>query len=417
MTLAQSGLIGSIYPAEMLEEKKHAYSHFLLQFYEEAIRPLLGADEARAVGEINFRFPLNLPGQEPVGFCARHGTIILSIASLKLLNDLLLAYCWLGRHGYKPVTIDDYLMMLVHWRSDSTPPEPLPCLGIPDNAGSEAGIEELHAVWVRHAYVFILLHELGHLRHGDTTVGNISRSELRARERRADQFALNVMGRLGFEGSGIAQFFEWAWVFMPNPDDYPDEDSYWNALQNQTHPVTTDRLLDVAEDIDANAGKYATDQEPETLAAFQNLSRALKLLASLKGDPDLQRKAFRRASFLRPEDLAPRRPNEMIAMPVGAPASQGPFQGKLVGSVGIGAISQDIEVTLQNRASQVTGAYTDGVEIGRIDGTVTENSLNFRWVLGELQGSGLLGFDGRVYSGTIGMGGSPVRVAWNLHPA
>jgi hypothetical protein len=72
---------------------------------------------------------------------------------------------------------------------------------------------------------------------------------------------------------------------------------------------------------------------------------------------------------------------------------------------------------LQNRLGHVTGAVANGAEIGRIDGEAIESELNFRWLLGELQGRDSLHFDGTTYEGTVGLGDSTNGVAWNLSPA
>jgi hypothetical protein len=191
-------------------EKQHSYPHFFNGIYEEMIKPQLSIDEASALGEIRFRFPLSLPGQEPFGFYSENATITLSIASLKFLNDLLLAHCWLGRHRYKLFTIDDYLLMLTEWRADTPPPEPLLSLGIPNDAGREPETCDLHVDWVKRTYLFILLHEIGHLRYL-AHLNTAPPSVLQWQESRADQFALSVMGRLGLVSVGITQFFEWTW--------------------------------------------------------------------------------------------------------------------------------------------------------------------------------------------------------------
>jgi hypothetical protein len=361
---------------------------------------------------------LRLPGQEPYGFCGGDGIVRLSVASLKFLNDLLRAYCWLGRHGYALFTIDDYLLLLRHWQAASPPPEPLSSLGIPADAGDDLATAELHAEYVKRAYAFIMLHEFGHLRFHDPPTAGLTPAETQAQESRADGFALEIMGRLGLLGSGIFQFFEWAWVFMPDPAEFPDEPSYWSAVQHRSHPLTTQRLVQVALDIETNAASYAKDRQPDTLATFQTLSRELRRLASLKGDPDMQRIAARRGAMLQVEDLAPRRPKELIAMPLGAAAGGGPFHGKLAGSAHFGANIQDIEVVLRDRSGQVTGAFANLAEIGHLDGTVRDGVLDFRWTVADMQGRGRLRFDGAAYQATLGLGDAVDQGAtWTLRPA
>ena len=408
--------VDSIYSAETLAERQQMYPHFFRGMYQQMIAPKLSAEEALAVGEVQFRFPASLPGQEPFGFSSTRGAVTLSIASLKFLNDLMLAYCWLGRHKYLLSTIDDYLLMLRFWHADCPPPDPLGAMGIPGDAIDEAGTGELHVDWIKRAYFFILLHELGHLRWGDTGAEAASPAQSQRQESRADAFALDVMGRLGLVQAGITQFFEWASAFMPNPADYADDDSYWKAVSARNHPLTTDRLVQAANDIEANAGLYAKDQSPETLAAFGALAQYLRKLASLKRDPDMLRIAFRRGAMLRSEDLAPRRPGELIAMPAGPPGPA-PFHGKLAGTTSGAGMSDNIEVVLRNQAGAVTGSYANWCEIGRLAGTARDNQLDFRWELAGFQGRGVLSFDGTSYAGTLGMDAAPGQVTWNLRPA
>jgi hypothetical protein len=404
MALERSPPLDSIYAPELLAEQKLLYPRLLQGFYREIICPRFNSDETAALRDVQFDFPLTSRGREPVGFFRANGTINLSIASLKFFNDLLLAYCWLGVHGYGVVTIDDYLLMLVHWRSDAAPPRPLPSLGIPHGAAREPAVDGLYVDWVRSAYLFILLHELAHLRYRDSPIETISRDDAQAQEMRADRFALGMLARLGLLSVGIQQYFIWTWNFMPDPNNYPDDRAFWREMQKRTHPLTSERLLQAAIDMEKNAAA-SSDQKPETLSKLQVLARELKKVASLHNDADMVRTAAKRGRMLKVEDLAPRRPNELIAMPLGADAQSRPFHGKYFGSFALRDISSlDAEIVLQNRSGNVAGTMATREELGRIDGVVTDGVLNFQWILGEMQGRGLLRPDGLNYEGSLGPG-------------
>jgi hypothetical protein len=406
MTRNQSPLLDLIYSPEVLAEQQLFYPRFFQGFYREIICPQFSTDEMAALHDVRFVFPLTLRGQEPFGFFGANGTINFSIASLKFLNDLLLAYCWLGVHGYQVVTINDYLLMLAHWQSDSDPPEPLRSLGIRDGADRESGVSDLHLECVKSAYLFILLHELAHRCYRDPPIENISRADAQAQEMRADRFALDILARLGLLSGGIQQFFIWEWAFMPDPNEYPDDGAYWSEMQKRTHPLTRERLLQVSNDIERNA-TARTDQKPETLSKLQDLARELRKIVSLHYDANMVRIAAQRGRMLKAEDLAPRRPNELIAMPLGADAGQRPFHGKCFGSFSFRNISSvDTEIVLQNRSGNVTGTIATREGLGRIDGVVTEGVLNFQWILGEMQGHGLLHWDASNYEGILGLGDS-----------
>jgi len=394
-----------------LAELQQSYPRFLQGAYGGIIQPQLGGEEKRKLAHVRFIFPLNIPGQEPFGFRSGDNTIYLSIASLKLINDLLLAYCWLGHNHYTPNTIDDYLLMLARWSSDSRPPEPLLALGIPANARDDPKTDELTNEYVKHTYLFILLHELGHLLHNDPPAVTQSPERTQAQESRADQFALNVLGRCGMVSTGIAQFFGWAWAFMPFRSDYADEAAYMETILHQTHPLTTERLRQVAIDIESNAESYAIDSKPETLSTFNDLSRELRRVAALKGDPDMQSIAAQRGKTIEPQDLAPRRQNELIGTAVGREISHGPFDGRLVGTLGFGQVSYDFEVLLENQSGHVTGIFATQTEIGHIDGVITDNALQFAWRSGEQRGRGVLRLEAGTYEGAVG------PAIWKLRPA
>jgi hypothetical protein len=53
--------------------------------------------------------------------------------------------------------------------------------------------------------------------------------------------------------------------------------------------------------------------------------------------------------MLEPRDLAPRRLNEIIGRPIGSRVNNGPFEGKLAGTVG----SLNVEVFLENQLDRV----------------------------------------------------------------
>lgn len=394
--------LDTLYSAETLAERQQMYPRFFRGAYDEMVQPRLTADEKSKLAAVRFVFPLNMPGREPFGFRSGDDTVYLSISSLKLINDLLLAYCWLGRNDYKLGTIDDYLLMLARWPSESRPPEPLAALGVPPNARDDPKTDELANDYVKRTYLFILLHELGHLLYGDPPAVTEAPMRSQAEESRADQFALDVLGRCALVGTGITQFFEWAWAFMPNPADYADEAAYRDAVLRQTHPLTTERLRQVAIDMESNAKSYARDHNPETLAAFDNLSRMLRKLAALKSDPDMQRFGAQRGKAIEPQDLAPRRHNELIGIPAAKQSKPGPFNGKLVGTLSFGTMSVDFEVVLQNQSDHVTGIFATQTEIGHLDGIVTGNALQFAWRSGEQRGAGVLRLQGGAYEGTAG---------------
>jgi hypothetical protein len=304
---ANAAGIESIYDTADLAQRQQLYPKFVLGVLDAEIRPRLTADERAKLASLRFAFPLVMSGWEPFGFRSDGQSVEVSIASLKLLNDLLLAYAWLGRHGYSPSTVDDYMALLVNWRKDEPPPPPLATLGVPPGARDEADTDRLATLLTRSAYLFIVLHEMGHVLHDDRPAAGLTLQAMQAREAAADAFAIDLMARMGVVPTGIAEFFQLAAASMPSPAAYRDDAAYLDALRRQTHPVTAERLAAVARAIEAHAQSFAVDQQPQTLAQFAELSRLLRKASAMMLDPDLRRMAAERGAKLQPRDLAPRK--------------------------------------------------------------------------------------------------------------
>jgi hypothetical protein len=158
----------------------------------------------------------------------------------------------------------------------------------------------------------------------------------------------------------------------PNQADYENHADYDAAVQAQSHPLATQRLTEVADDIDRNAVKYAINPSSETLAEFRELAAEEHKLAELLSAPDIQQLIARRAKMLEPRDLTPRLQNEIIGHPIGSRVGNGPFDGKLAGTVG----SLNVEVFLGNQLGRVTGTLGMGAELVRIVGTVEDLPLH-----------------------------------------
>ncbi len=413
-SVANCGAIKSIYDPALLAERQQLYPKFVLGVFNEQIQPKLTPGERRRLENVRFTFPQLIAGWEPFGFRSGNGNIELSIASLKFSNDLMLAYAWLGRNGYSPASIDDYVSMLANWRSDERPPQPLTALGIPLNAREDSDTDRLATLFVRSAYLFIVLHELGHVLHGARPAQALAADIAQAQETAADAFALDMMGRMGIVPTGISAYFQFVAAFMPNPVAYRDTAAYFTAMKNQTHPMTTGRLRAVAVVIDERAEQFAIDQKPETLNQFRELSRLLRKSAALTSDPDLLRFAAMRGAMLEPRDLAPRRPGALLGIPLDARVGSGPFEGKLVGTLTVANVPFDVEMFLERASGQVLGTYAVGPEIGRINGTATGQTLSFTWRSGDQRGHGVLRGDGASYEGSAGYGTAIDGATWKL---
>jgi len=411
---AHGGPLDSIYDPPVLAQRQQLYPSWVLGVFKEEIQPALTPVERGRLESVRLVFPQSMAGWEPFGFRTASGTIELSIASLKFCNDLMLAYAWLGRHRYSLASLDDYLVMLSNWRSDQPPPPPLTTLRIPANARDDADTDRLATLLVRSAYLFIVLHELGHVVHGDNPSQASTPEIAQAQEVAADAFALDLMARMGTVPTGMAAYFQFGAAFMPNPVQYRDTAAYFAALKAQTHPMTTGRLRAVAVAIDERAEMFAIDRQPATLAQFRELSRLLRKSAALTSDPDMLRLAALRGATLEPRDLAPRRPGALLGIPPDARIGHGPFSGKLAGTSTVANVAFDLEMFLEEDAGQVRGTYATGSELGRIVGVVDGHMLSFTWRSGDQRGRGVLRNDGTAYDGSAGHGTAIDGATWSL---
>jgi hypothetical protein len=141
-------------------------------------------------------------------------------------------------------------------------------------------------------------------------------------------------------------------------------------------------------------------------------------------DADIQRLIARRTRMLEPRDLAPRRPDELIGRPISSRAGNGPFDGKLAGTVA----GKPVEVFLENHG-RVTGTLGVGPELTpffkwkisgvgpelvRIEGMVEDDTLRFTWKSADSQGTGVLHRHGDAYEGTAPLWPTKDASVWAL---
>lgn len=412
---ARGAPFDSIYDSATLAERQQAYPKFVLGVFHERILPALTEDEKKTLSGIRFTFPLNAPKYEPFGYLSGNGRISLSIASFKLLNDLMFAYAWLGRHGYTTDTINDYLAMVQQWRQPGPPPAPLAVLGVPETAHNEPDTADMALHHVRSAMLFVILHELGHLYNGDRPTDRPEVSQMQ--EIRADAFALDLLARLGITPDGAGQYLDFAAaVLILDPTDYPTNETYLAAVREQTHPVSTERVRQIAINLDTAAAKYSANADPEAQAAFRRLSAEMRKLASVKTDPDMVRIRAERGKELEPRDLAPRRSGEILSTPIDAHPGDPPFAGKLRGIVKIGKSTYDAEMFLENRSGKINGSFGTATKIGHLQGEAVGDSMSYSWRMGQQHGRGQLRFTGAELEGAAYLeeGGSPA--VWRLSP-
>lgn len=326
-----AGDLAEMYDAARLARESARFERRINEIYDKGIQPILTSEEKRAIGGVELTFPLVGKNPEsgqtldPLAFYSygqsgRPG-VAMPVLSLLFLEDLCTAYAWLYTRGYSLETIDEYVTMLRYKEStDFTGgryPPPLKALQIPNDALTDRKVDDLSLRFRNSAFAFILAHELGHIRYGHRGYKGITTAQARANEANADRFALEILKKTSTIPMGAILFFQVQAYFMPSKGQLKVEglvksDQDWEAYLNRTatHPLTADRLRQMALHLDQTANQTANQAgagaERETLryiaVRLNGISEILEKEEELQGCMAVV--AHRAA----PSTLAPRRP-------------------------------------------------------------------------------------------------------------
>jgi len=375
--------------------------------YENVFLPAFSEEERAGLEGVQFDMVLRVPGDEPFGFSARGGTITVSAASLRFLEDVAMAYTWLDRKGYSTQSLGDYLLMLRYWNEPSTPPKPWDALCIPDDAFSDEEVAEPARRAFTTAAAFVLLHEYGHAFYRHPGNRAVAPEVSRANEAAADSFAFDQIVRVGDMPVGVPILFFTMTNLMENRADFASEADYRSSLAARTHPVSPERLQSLARHMSEWASVYDSNARPGAPATALAIGIEISRFAHLLADPGVQALSSRVGRTARPEDLAPRPLGRFLAAPCREAPADMDFGGVLHGQITGGTTSFDVDVVLDRRGDAVTGSYSFGSGFGRLEGEVDGATLHYRWTLAPDEGTGtiMLGDDG-AYQGSWGFDGS-----------
>jgi hypothetical protein len=368
---AQTPELQNIYDRPTLESWGQRYQRSTTRILDEVIWPHLLENERRDLGaKPVLQFPLFGEGHShayPLLFYHPYGqrSVVLPVFSLKLLDDLCIAYAWLQLKGYAIETVSEYTALLKFGKRppDGFPP-PLKALKIPENALSDSEIAELSLGHFVTSRTFLLLHEIGHF-FRDYAPKSFEESV--RNEAAADLFAARVMQRTPLPPTGALVFFI--------------ADAHWSALPgdtSKTHPLTGARLTALAGNVDSS-----------TLAA------KLRELGKIIDDPELRLALVATGKAGDLEALGPRRPGELprhLSAPSPEAAGQ-PFHGVYRGQMVqfLDPEPRPIEATFERRDDRVTGRYTFGLGFGAItNGQIVGQQLRFHWEWAGNYGQGVL---------------------------
>lgn len=391
--------------------------------FDEVIWPALTAQERAGLDGVRLAFP-DVGPNGPLDFYSSGppATVYLPLTSLRFYADLCLAAAWLNREGQTPQAVYDYVAMLRYRRAADFPggryPQVLPALGIPASARDDSGLDQVFYHCYSSTVVFIIGHELAHLLYQDPGYApGVARNVAQRNEARADTFGLELMRRLGAPPIGTPIFFMALAHLESGRFDFASEADFQEHLAQATHPLTSDRLRDIAAALTTLAPQFARGDENPAMAQARIAEVATQIsdVAALLNDADIQRGIRLTALATDPAAFAARHAAD--AGPIGTAAFHGRYAGDIVDTAGV---ALPATMTLTRDGSGVTGRYHFGMGDGVIsEGAVLEKTLHFDWRWGESFGRGVLRADDTgALTGTWGYNADRKGGGiWRLQPA
>lgn len=388
------------YPETLLLERGRIYEEDVGRNYRRAVLPRLSASERAALSGARLQFPLHGPGD---GLFAFHSVrawngnrIVLPVKSLRFFSDLCTASAWLAARDYSQGSIFDYLNMIKYAEPAElgleAMPLPLDALGIPENDLSGGDVESRRSACFSTGVVFILAHEIGHLVLGHRGYSGVSPRQAQSNEAAADNFALDVMSRLGDLPLGAVFFFSYASYYEPHRGDFASDADWRDHVGGATHPISGDRLLALADGLRSRAFRFAA-------GAAQALSLADELgrVADALRDTDLQRLLRHQAASIRPYMLAPRKDPVWQVRRPDSPLPRIPYSGYYQGWVGEHeGNAVETAMVLMRRGDRVHGRYSYAGITGTLKGRVEDGELVYRYWEPDSRGEGRMRGDARL---------------------
>lgn len=298
--------VSNLYPDSTLKHWQPRYAENFRWNFENVVLPRLRPAERRNLAGVQLHFPLKA-GRE-AGLLAFYSNpqadppvVTMPVLSIKFFDDLCAATAWLEENGYEFGTVTDYVAMLKHLASDSFPGgrylPPLEALQIPTDAFDNPRVDSLSQKLLKSGLLWVLIHELAHVCHEHPGYKEVSAKQAQQQETEADQFATEIMRRIGVAPIGIAYFFVVATHLWPNRADSTSDVAWQIYLENTEHPLTTERMRALAADLRENQGSFIRSEPnpPVALIALRDAISNIEGLAPILADEDMQRDIKQRA--------------------------------------------------------------------------------------------------------------------------
>ena len=403
--------VSRLYPHEKLKADATRWEEQIRAEYRETILPQLTDAERAALSVIKIEVPISGPKGDPFEFYSGGSTTYLPALSLRFYSDLCVANAWLNAHGFEGTTVRDYVGWLFRQAAASSR-APLPpvfrTLGVPDNAREEAAVTNRADRNFGNTIVFLLGHELGHAlkKHRTDLRDPIQK---RNQEIEADQFAIEVMRRIGQVPLGLELWFDVERIRHVEgvqhvaAGKFPTEAEWQKYITGLDHPVTNERLEAITIAIEKAPDSFARNQTNQALwtERWKNFAQYFRLaVPRWTTNPVARMAEYSRVQKLHPEDLRPRKSAFIIP---GTTEQEPEFNGLFAVRRTAAKGGQDVvDLLLLRNGDQVTGGYSNGKVDGFIEGEVRNGVLHFTWSEGDIKGHGIAESQGDTLRGTWG---------------
>lgn len=404
IALAQD--VSRLYTEEKLKADAARFGQQIRAEYEETLLPKLTEAERNALSAVKIDIPLKGKLGDPFEFFYKDGTVSLPALSLRFYADLCAANAWLNVHGFDGTTVRDYVALLFR-DAYYSPKAPLPpmftSLGVPDNARDEPRVSARADQNFGTTVVFLLGHELGHALKKDSLDGRNAQQQ-RTQEIEADRFGIELLRRIGQVPLGIEFWFDVErYRVRLQAEGIPSKEEWQKVLDKMDHPVTTERMIALAESIERNPESFARLQNngPLWTSRAKMVAQMFRVAAPFAGDRIARAAEYQRVKELRKADLKPRK--AAFTLP-GADGPEQAFSGLFRVRRTAKTDTDEIDLLLLRFGDEVMGAYMKPNVQGSIQGTITNDVLHFTWTEGKTKGRGRAESKGNTFQGTWGIG-------------
>lgn len=302
----------TLYDPDTLAFWRERYARSTEEILFRGLTPWLTEEQYAVAREVRLNLPLR--GDELMGFHSSGwpARIVMPAVSLKLLDDLSIAYAWLLKKGFSPNSVADYLALLRHKPRADFPgaayPDPFDGLAVPKDAIKDPAVDRLALRLFNAARAFIVARELGLIIASGGAPGAAADPR---REIEADAFALSIMGQAGLHPVGLTVYFLAMLDWAPNRRDFENREAWEAHLDSRlTRPIGGGRLRSLGEallDLSPLFVRGAAAPR-DALRALEQVTQSLKAMVARVEDPAIAACIAERAAGLPLEAIRPRRP-------------------------------------------------------------------------------------------------------------